>query len=136
MGMGNYAQYADTIPDKFVRETCPEEIDILQEYLDKHDCDWGQLGDAGNFGNEDIEGELALTIGDEGAAEICNAYYALCQKFKEKTGLELDARYHNKEDRGDEVDGFFWSVDGVYVLSESGEKYKDKIQRLFFTVFG
>ena len=133
MGMGNYAQFADTVSDKFVRETCPEEINVLQEYLNKHDITWEALGDAGNY--NDVEGELAINF-EEAAIEINNAYDKLCKAFKEKTGLELFARYHNGEDRGDDVDGFFWSVEGAYILSPEGEKYKDKIERKFWTIFG
>ena len=44
--------------------------------------------------------------------------------------------HKEREDRGDEVDGVFWKVEGVYVLSPAGEKYKDKINRAFWTEFG
>jgi len=134
MGMGNYAYFADTVEDSFVRETCPKEIEVLEEYLDKYDCSWETLGNSSNSG--DIEGELNLDFTETEAAEIVNAYDALCKAFEEKTGLELEICYHLKEDRGDDVDGVFWAVYNVYVLSPAGVKYKDKIERKFWTVYG
>jgi hypothetical protein len=39
MGMGIYAQYADTIEEQLVQELCPQEFNAFQEYLKEHDGD-------------------------------------------------------------------------------------------------
>ena len=134
MGMGNYSCHADTVSDEFVRETCPDEMDNLQTVLDESDCDFGHLGRTSNDG--DIQGGLDIEIGEENSLAVLNAYDDLCVAFEKKTGLELEIKYHEADDRGDEVDGFFWAVEGVYVFSPAGEKYKDKIKRKFWTEFG
>lgn len=134
MGMGNYACHADTVTDEFVREICPTEIEELEFVLDSNDYSMGQLGYCADTG--DIQGELELELDEDVALLVLNAYEKVCAVFEDKTGLELDLKYHNNEDRGDEVDEEFWTVEGVYIFSPAGEKYKDKIERKFWTNFG
>jgi len=134
MGMGHYPQYADTVDDKFVRQVCPGEIDELQVVLDEVDYDWQRLGMSNNFG--DLESELEVDFEDEQIQRILKVYDELCRVFQTKTGLELKIRYHDSDDRGDEVNGFFWEVDGVYILSLAGKKYQADIERKFWTDFG
>ena len=134
MSSGNYACHADTVEDKFVREICPDEMTKLQTILDKADCIWEQL--AGCTDGVDIEGDLSMEVDDDDITPILEAYEELCRCFEDKTGLELDLKYHDREDIGDEVNGFFWAVEGVYVFSSAGEKYKEKIDRKFWTTFG
>jgi hypothetical protein len=135
MGMGNYACYADTVSEDFVKEICPEELKNLQLVLGKNDFDMDRLGRAAMHG--DLEGELGLEIESEVAINaILNVYDALCQAFRKETGLGLELMYHDKDDRGDEVDGYFWGLEGVYIYSPAGEKHKDKIQRKTWTEFG
>ena len=38
--------------------------------------------------------------------------------------------------RYDDVDGHYWWVENVYVLSPAAEKMGDKIKRKFFVTFG
>ena len=135
MGMGNYAEHADTVEDKFVRETCPEEYKVLLEVLEENDYDIDRLAYCATHGG-DVESELSVDLDDEPCAIINNAYDKLCMVFEEKTGLTLTIRYKDCEDKGDEVDGLFWAVDGVYEKTAAGKKYDDKIERKFWTNFG
>ena len=40
------------------------------------------------------------------------------------------------DDRGDELSGGSFAVDGVYQLTPAGKKYQDKIQRKCWNEFG
>jgi len=133
MGMGSYANFADTVTNKFVSETCPDEMGELLRVLSDNEYTIDQLA---SCSDGDIQGELEVDLDEDVALLILNTYDGLAMAFEEKTGLTLTIRYHDKEDRGDEVDGFFWEVEGVYVYSPAGEKYKDKIERKFWTNFG
>jgi hypothetical protein len=136
MGMGNYASYADTVTDEFVKKTCPEEYAALLGVLKENDYDIERLAYCAANGG-DVEGELTVDLEDEQASNINTAYEILCMTFQDRTqGLELNIKYHDKEDRGDEVDGVFWEVDNVYVLSEAGKANKGDIERKFWTNFG
>ena len=47
--------------------------------------------------------------------------------------------YDHSEDDGDrydEVSGVYWSVDGMYELSEAGKKMKEYVSRKSFVMFG
>ncbi len=134
MSQGTYACHADIVTDEFVREICQEEIRELDIALAASDYSLEGLGVCNDSG--DFEGEINGDLDEDSVAIIIASYKNLCKVFQEKTGLSLNIKYHNKEDKGDEVDGMFWEVDGVYILSEAGEKYKDKIERKAWTVYG
>jgi hypothetical protein len=136
--MGTYANHADTIEESFVKETCPEELAGLLKVLAENDYDLDRLASCVTDGG-DIEGELSMDFGDDYdiVKAILDAFHELCMTFQDKTqGLELNLRYHTKEDRGDEVDGKFWQVEGVYVLSEAGKNHIKKVTRKFWTNWG
>lgn len=133
MGMGNYASYADTVEAEFVKEMCPIEFDDFLVALDENDIsreDFAQALESDNLRN--------ISSCTEGQAQnVEKAWVKLYDAFKEATGgLELGMGFHEANDRGDEVDGYFFTVDGVYVLSPAGKKYNDKIIRKSWTVFG
>lgn len=136
MGMGNYAAFAEVITEDFVKEISPEKFQELIEVLNEvDDMTLNELASSSQYGN-DLVGELNTKCSEEEAQKIVNAYESLCEDFEKKTGLSLYLNYHDAEDRGDEVDGMFWCVDGVYQYSPAGEKYKEKIERKFWTTFG
>lgn len=135
MGMGNYANFAEVIQEEFVKEQCPETFQKLLDVLLEADYSLETLANSAQY--DDLEGELTVDIFDEATIKkIVDAFDNLCNEFQEKIGLELMIKYHNAEDRGDEVNGVFWAVDGVYQLTPAAEKIKDKIERKFWTVFG
>lgn len=136
MGMGNYAAFAEVIEEKFVKEMCPETFQELIEVLNEvENMTINELASSTQY-RDDLIGELSTKCSEEEAEKIVKAYEALCKDFEKKTGLTLYLNYHDAEDRGDEVDGMFWCVDGVYQYTPAGEKHKDKIERKFWTTFG
>lgn len=128
MGMGTYAQMADVVHVEFVKEVCPQEYAALNEALERLDIIWDQLADSEWSGLELETDEEEDTIGP--------LLTKLKESFRERTGFCLYLVYHNAKDRGDEIDGCTWAVDGVYQLTTAGKKYKDKIQRCSWTIFG
>ncbi len=134
MGTGNYPDYADVVTEEFVTEICPKEMEELNTVIKDNSYSMKQLAYCAFSG--DIQGDLELDLDEDVALLVLNAYDGVAVAFKKRTGLDLALKYHNAEDRGDEVDGAFWTVDGVYILSPAGEKYKDKIIRKAWTVFG
>ena len=136
MGQATFACHADTVEESFVKETCPQEFEALNEILTSNDFDLDTLACCAKY-NDDLEGELSLTMDDEQLVQaIIEGYDALCRAFRDKIGLELSIKFHAKEDRGDEVDGRFWDVDGVYILSPAGKKHEKSIVRKFWTTWG
>ena len=135
MGMGTYASFAETVTNEFVTKTCPDEMAGLLKVLAENEFDIDRLAMCSTFGG-DIQGELEMDLDEDVALLILNAYDGLAMAFLEKTGLELFIRHNEKDDRGDEVDGMFWSVDGVYEKTEAGKKYANDIERKFWTTFG
>jgi len=136
MGMGNYAAFAEVVSKGFVEKISPEKFQNLIEALDEvENMSMEELAICAQY-QEDIFGELITKCSEEDAKKIYDAYNDLCMDFAEKTDLSLYLMYHNAEDRGDEVNGAFWCVEGVYTYTPAGEKYKNEIGRKFWTNFG
>ena len=130
MGMGNYACGADTIDFDFLREVCPKELDEFQLTLDKVDASFDDFCTAKMY-EDQIE-----HLSEEENDLVDAVYDALKCEFEKQTELELDVTYHDGEDRGDELDGGTFIVDGVYQLTPAGEKYQKYITKKTWTVFG
>lgn len=135
MSMDNYPCSADVVEIDFVKEMCPAEYTSFETILKIHNI---KFDDFGHFNlAEDLEGELSDEHNEIATDEIIGAYEFLCQTFREVTGgLHLTIMWAEAMDRGDEVDGAFWSVDGVYGYTLAGEKYKDRIVKKSWNVFG
>jgi len=131
MGMGNYPNSAEVIEEEFVKEICGELLDNLIEYLENHGSDIEGMA----ISISEYESEIE-NLDDDENKEVTRLHNLLTAKFEAETGLELHMGFHNGEDRGDEVDGAFWSVEGVYQYSPAGEKYKERITTKAWTVFG
>lgn len=73
---------------------------------------------------------------------VCNLidkYKKLIQAFKTSTNLSVELCYHNTKDNGscyDDVDGYFWSVDGTHTLTIEGERCKDYLTTIHFVTYG
>jgi len=134
MGMGSYANYADTVTGVFVTETCPDEMAGLLKVLAENDYNLDRLAMSATDG--DVQGELEVDLDEDVALLVLNTYDGLAMAFLKATGLDLNIRYKDHEDRGDEVDGVFWEVDGVYERTTAGKKYEKQIERKFWTNFG
>jgi len=119
MGMGYAANYADTVDEQFVMEICPDEF---KDFLSKLEKAAVELDDFAM--DEEMEGDFQFS------------FQRLKNQFHQKTGLDLYLNYHGDGDRYDDISGRFWGVDGVYELTSSGKKYRDKITRGFYVTFG
>jgi len=126
MGMGYGANYADIIDNGVIAKTCPEELKALDKAIENAEYDFecfAQEAQYGDFPDDMVE----------------KAFDILTTAFQKKTGLGLNIGFHDQHDEGDrydQVNGAFWSVDGVYELTEAGKKYEKYINRQMYVSFG
>jgi hypothetical protein len=137
MAMGHGANYADVIEESELIKIgkCGKLLNKLR--LTKSD-------DPDN--PDDILIELAqghdlqdFGVDNKFEKKFSKAYDDLVKEFNKVTGLELSYGYHdssNDGDRYDDIDGFYWSVEGVYQLTKAGKKYSKIIDRKLFVTFG
>lgn len=133
MGMGYCAGFSDVIEESELIKigNCEKLLKKLR-LLKSDECDdvliaIAQGHDLCELGNKTFE------------KRVYRASENLMREFKKVTGLELSFSYHdssNEGDRYDDVDGFFWSVGGMYQLTKAGKKYAKIINRNFFVTFG
>lgn len=121
MGMGHYACAADVVEQTFVVEQCPTEWMAFSMALKAGETTLGDFASTAPEFESNVDLEELSEEDVQKASDILNTYKALCEAFERKTSLALFINYHVKEDRGDDVDGTFWSVEGAYVLSPAGE---------------
>ena len=133
MGQGTYACFAETVEYKFVEEQCPEAFGTLKAVLEEIGLDSTHFA---MWYDENLGVDRSTSLEEEEDEKITKVYECLQMDFKNKTGLTLEVRHHEREDKGDEVNGAFWEVGGVYQLTEAGKKYEDKITRAFWTTWG
>lgn len=136
MGMGSIPCHADVISLENLRKLCP----ATMQDIEKHP-DWEAFGgwesaarhlDECGPDYEEVPAMLSLKP----------LYRELREAFNKVTGLTLFLNYYDPEagDRYDELpdgsDGLYFSVDGVWQRTESGEKFKEYIDTGTWTVFG
>jgi len=129
MSSGYGAAYADCVEQKFVKRTCAKEFKAFIKEID----------DEGNVDFDFVANQFNFEPVEEVPDPIVRAYRALCEAFKNKTGLALNLGFHDQHDDGDrydDINGAYWWVDGVYQRTPAGEKYKDDIQRCSFVQYG
>ena len=129
MGFANYAFYADTVYEDFVKKICPKEYSNFAKELERLDLSFDEFCDY-------ITNEKDLFLEELDETNLDFAYSNMQKAFEDKTGLQLDVTYHESSDQGDEIDGGVFIVDGVYTMTSNGEKYKQEIHRKFWTDFG
>lgn len=128
MGSGYGANYADVVTEDFINDILKEsgEPTLLQLFYDAFP--------------EGLSESNITFCRDEWSELQISRYETLIDVFNDLTdGLELSIGYHNSSqygDRYDDVDGIFWSVEGVYQYTEAGERYKDKISRSLYVTYG
>ena len=134
MGMGHAAAYADVIDVKEVKKICPIEFKQFLTALKTDDVDLEEFAMEYDSGN-----------GEDFAPTAYEIFGILQAAFETKTaidgsdGLELGIAHHQSDeygDRYDEVDGTYFYVDGMYCLTEAGEKMDSIVQRKTFVQFG
>jgi hypothetical protein len=130
MGMGYFSNHATTIEPEDIRKLCSETFEAFTESIKKHEVDIGEVAQMFKF--DDFE---------DFKKEIADNYKAFQKDFNEKTELKISIDYHACDDEGsryDDLDGVFWRLDGVYVLSDAAKRLKDKatITDAAYVVFG
>ena len=132
MGMATCGSYAECIEKELLEKLCPLEYRIFMDTLKASNVTFD------NFCQVVYEGfDEAFDDGTEEQAEaVFDAYEKLQTAFVVITALALEVVYNEKDDRGDDLDGGSFSVDGVYQLTPAGEKFQDSIRRKWWTTCG
>ena len=119
MGMGFAGAYAYVVKTETIKTICPDEYQAFVQAVEASEKDEFEIADTLQY--ENGENEIEDT-------DVAKAYIALCKAFDEETGLGLGIGYHDSEglgDRYDEVDGIYWYLDGLYVLSEEAKEFAE-----------
>jgi hypothetical protein len=130
MGMGFGSCHADCIEGKTLAKLFPKEYKALTAALKKADMTLDGL--AQNIQNLDAEDDSSCL---EALGSLRKAF---AKKFSnswsvEENGLSLELGFHNQGDRYDEVNGAFWAISGLYVLSTAAKQLGEKnFERKFY----
>lgn len=125
MGMGYGANFAEVIEEKNLKKLCPK---TFEAFMDSLQTTSTSLDEVAQFEAYDDLDEAVKT-----------AFIDLQIDFNKKTGLELSMGYHDADgegDRYDDVDGAFWTVEGMYELTPAGKKIGGLVSRKFWVTFG
>jgi hypothetical protein len=131
MGMGYAASYADVISFEDIKKIVGEPAEEFEALLNSND---EQTPDDFCY---DAQHGL-----DEVSEDVAAAWHNVSLAFRNITGASVFPGYHSDEDgdRYDELDGSYFSVDGIYQVSPAGEKIRELTgnvpQRLNFVCFG
>lgn len=119
----NYANYADVIDNKHLKKLLPKEYRKFKEEL-------SEVQDI--FDPWEI-----IELEDDLPTEFIEAVQSLQEAFKKITGeLTLQLMYHERTERSDDVDGFFFHVNDLYELTPAGKKFNKYIERQFYVTYG
>ena len=116
------ASMVDTVEDSFVEGTVPYAYDRFKKAMESKGIDLDSFAQSIEF--DDVDND------------VLPSYLEMCNTFNNETGLFLALEYHEQEDKYDEVDGHYWSVDGVWERTNAGEKYIGQIARKSFVTLG
>ena len=127
MSMDNYAQNAEVVELSFVEKHCKEELSALVKFLEGTEEKLTLFDFQVDMSYNQYPECLLHKDTDKEVDELEKLWKSLQESFLQNTGLSLYCVYHNAEDRGDEIDGGYFAVDGVYGLTEAGKKFKNYI---------
>ena len=132
MGMGHAANHVVRVHECLIKKLCRDE--------------WKNL--AANLAAFKVDG-TGLTMGDlallykreeEIPEEVREAFTGVCSAFKAKTGIDISIDYHDSENEGsryDDIQGVYWyALDGVFIRTKAGDKYKEHLTEEGFVTFG
>lgn len=130
MGMGTSACYADVIDVKHVRKMAPGAYKNFRKVLREQKVDIWDF--ASQMNCNDCENDKILSAWNL----LVNTFERVTMPDHKTEGLILGIGYHEKEDRNDEIDGIFFSVDNAYELTPAGKKFNKLFNRKFYTQWG
>ena len=128
MGMGYIAVHTSTIEEDTLSGVCKVEFDAFINFTDScgFDIDNQFHLEMLKYVNGYEDGE---EVTEEDFKTTLSLYNELTKKFNDETNLTLELCCHNSDDDGscyDDVNGHFWAVDDVYVLSDAAKAFNDK----------
>jgi|SRR3990167_8861595 len=129
------AFWADVVQVEFIEKVCPEEYKLFMDTRKRFSLETDLCKRKPTSPKLTLEhlAFLAVTSNEE----IKKTYYYLLDAFKKRTDLVLFIDWHDSKEFGsslDGVDGEFWYVNGAYMLSPAGERYKNEITRETYVV--
>ena len=140
MSMSNNGGFAEVISEENLAKVVGQSmINAFKKAMEEADTDASELY------NNDVFNGFYTEFEAEGNAEkqVIKAYQAICDKFHEETGMELNGGYLGAESSSYdlETEEMYWEVDHSDMWQKSPslrafeEKYGETIQRNFFSTF-
>ena len=105
MNMSNYANFAYTIPNEEVEKLAPELSTSVFNTITELDLSLHEIRDYLEYGEKSCE-DLDLL-----EAILYKLYYEIIQT----TGMEISLHYHESEERGDDINGYYFIVDNAVI---------------------
>ena len=131
MGMGYAACSIDVISSDGLSKLCKDTYKAFIDALGAINEDIDAFAQRERFDDFDDDQEHWQLVID--------AWDSVCKSFHASTGLDLYIGYHDSDNDGcryDDVDGHFFSVDGMYELTEAGARIHKYVTRSHFVQFG
>lgn len=133
MSINGIAGSADVFSEEKLKELCPKEYeDFTNRLLTFYEDDLELCIKNFVYG---LKGEDALI---EEEQELLDSFEKLQDVFLERTGLDLDLQYHDSDefgDRYDDVNGPYWEVGNVWVMTPAAEKLKEHITKASYVFY-
>ena len=151
MGMGYGANYADVVADKTVQNIVGKKL--LDDFMEKYEAFLDSNEELSAFDITDTLNYTAVMAPDKKfnddtpeSVALRKAWYAIHDKFKEQTDVDLLVEFHDSEENGgryDEVDGLYFCISQVdlYQPTPAYQKMKERfgddvVERKFYVTFG
>jgi hypothetical protein len=145
MPMGTSACYADVIDVKDVKKLAPIAYKNFLKVLKQQKVTLEDF--AKQYQYNDIENDkcmaawnkLAEYFNENTKVMIADNGGIFGNGWRMSEGLQLSIGWHDLDgegDRYDEVNGVFFSVDGMYCLTPTGKAFNKIVERKFYTQFG
>lgn len=133
MSVNGIAGSADVFSEDKLKELCPKEYeDFTSKLIAFYE---GDLEFCIKDFVYELKGEDAES---EEGQELLDSFEKLQDVFLERTGLDLDLQYHDSDefgDRDDDVNGPYWEVGNVWVMTPAAEKLKEHITKSSYVFY-
>ena len=139
MGMGSAPASAWTISNENLRKIVPQEYDHLLSILESNDLNLDNIAlsmqcDSKFSEDKNVDKALGYALDN-----LSTAFRDKTSMVNANSHLEITLNYYNSEDgdRYDELeDGAFWTVEGVEMLTPSGNKFREFLEFSRWTIYG